>query len=44
VLVMPSATITGGREAWELEGRDAGDADHVTTDLVGFLEQIAARP
>jgi putative hydrolase of the HAD superfamily len=44
VLVMPSATITGGREAWELEGRDAGDADHVTTDLVGFLQQIAARP
>jgi putative hydrolase of the HAD superfamily len=44
VLVMPSATITGGREAWELEGRDAGDADHVTTDLVGFLQKIAARP
>jgi putative hydrolase of the HAD superfamily len=40
VLVMPRATIAGGREAWELEGRDAGDADHVTTDLVGFLQQI----
>ena len=44
VLVMPSAPIAGGREAWELEGRDAGDADHVTTDLVGFLQQIAAPP
>ena len=44
VLVMPAAAIAGGREAWELEGRDAGDADHVTTDLVGFLQQIAARP
>jgi putative hydrolase of the HAD superfamily len=44
VLVMPSATIPGRREAWELEGRDADDADHVTTDLVGFLQQIATRP
>jgi putative hydrolase of the HAD superfamily len=44
VLVMPSATVAGHREAWELEGREAGDADHVTTDLVGFLQQIATRP
>jgi putative hydrolase of the HAD superfamily len=44
VLVMPSAAVAGQREAWELEGRDAREADHVTTDLVGFLQQIAARP
>jgi putative hydrolase of the HAD superfamily len=44
VLVMPGTTIAGRREAWELEGREAGDADHVTTDLVGFLQQIATRP
>jgi putative hydrolase of the HAD superfamily len=44
VLVMPSATLAGNREAWELEGREADDADHVTTDLVGFLQQIATRP
>jgi putative hydrolase of the HAD superfamily len=44
VLVMPSAPVAGRREAWELEGRDAHDADHVTTDLVGFLQQIAMRP
>jgi putative hydrolase of the HAD superfamily len=44
VLVMPRATIAGQREAWELEGRGADDADHVTTDLVGFLQQIAKWP
>ena len=44
VLVMPPTTVAGRRELWELEGRDASDADHVTTDLVGFLQQIAARP
>jgi putative hydrolase of the HAD superfamily len=44
VLVMPDATVAGRREAWELEGREADDADHVTTDLVGFLQQIATRP
>jgi putative hydrolase of the HAD superfamily len=43
VLVMPGATVAGRREAWELEGRDATHADHVTTDLVGFLQQIAPR-
>ena len=44
VLVMPGAPVAGRREAWELEGLDAHDADHVTTDLVGFLQQIATRP
>jgi putative hydrolase of the HAD superfamily len=44
VLVMPDTTVAVRREAWELEGRDAPDADHVTTDLVGFLQRIAARP
>ena len=44
VLVMPGATVAGRREAWELEGREADDADHVTTDLVGFLQQIATQP
>jgi putative hydrolase of the HAD superfamily len=44
VLVMPGATIAGQREAWELEGRDANYADHVTTDLVGFLQQIVPQP
>src|SRR5262249_28765315 len=44
VLVIPSATIAGAREAWELEGRDAGDADHVTTDLGGFSHKSAALP
>jgi len=41
---MPGAPVAGRREAWELEGLDAHDADHVTTDLVGFLQQIATRP
>jgi putative hydrolase of the HAD superfamily len=42
VLVVPDATRTIIREDWELEGRDAPHVDHVTDDLAGFLEQVAA--
>jgi putative hydrolase of the HAD superfamily len=30
------------REDWELEGRDAPHVDHVTDDLAGFLDRVAA--
>jgi putative hydrolase of the HAD superfamily len=43
VLVVPQRTREVFRENWELEGRDAAHVDHVTDDLVGFLEAIAAR-
>jgi putative hydrolase of the HAD superfamily len=43
VLVVPEKTREVFREAWELEGRDAAHVDHVTDDLVGFLETIAGR-
>jgi putative hydrolase of the HAD superfamily len=42
VLVVPQRTREVFRESWELEGRDAVHVDHVTDDLVGFLEGIAA--
>ena len=42
VLVVPEGTREVLREDWELEGRDAAHVDHVTDDLVGFLERIAA--
>ena len=42
VLVVPENTREVFRESWELEGRDAPHVDHVTDDLVGFLEKIAA--
>ena len=42
VLVAPENTREVFRESWELEGRDAPHVDHVTDDLVGFLEKIAA--
>jgi putative hydrolase of the HAD superfamily len=42
VLVVPENTRAVVREAWELEGRDAPHVDHVTDDLAGFLEQVAA--
>jgi putative hydrolase of the HAD superfamily len=42
VLVVPEATREVFRESWELEGRDDPHVDHVTDDLVGFLEKIAA--
>jgi putative hydrolase of the HAD superfamily len=42
VLVVPSGARVVLREDWELEGQDASHVDHVTDDLAGFLEQIAA--
>ena len=43
VLVIPERTREVFREGWELEGRDAPHVDHVTDDLVGFLEAIDPR-
>jgi len=40
VLIVPERTREVFREGWELEGRDAPHVDHVTDDLVGFLEQL----
>jgi putative hydrolase of the HAD superfamily len=40
VLVVPDHTREVFREDWELEGRDAPHVDHVTDDLVSFLEKI----
>ncbi len=40
VLVVPEHTREVFREGWELEGRDAPHVDHVTDDLVGFLERV----
>jgi putative hydrolase of the HAD superfamily len=42
VLVVPQHTREVFREDWELEGRDAPHVDHVTDNLVGFLERISA--
>ena len=42
VLVVPENTREVFREDWELEGRDDPHVDHVTDDLAGFLEKIAA--
>jgi putative hydrolase of the HAD superfamily len=42
VLVVPEATREVFREDWELEGRDAPHVDHVTDDLTGFLDRLAA--
>jgi putative hydrolase of the HAD superfamily len=41
VLVVPEHTREVFREGWELEGRDAPHVDHVTDNLVGFLEGLA---
>jgi putative hydrolase of the HAD superfamily len=41
VLVVPEHTREVFREDWELEGREAPHVDHVTDDLVGFLESVA---
>ena len=41
VLVVPEGSREVLREAWEMEGRDAAHVDHVTDDLVGFLQNIA---
>src|SRR3984893_12752143 len=43
VLVVPEHTREVFREGWELEGRDAPHVDHVTDDLVGFLQAIAVQ-
>ena len=42
VLVVPERTREVFREGWELEGRGAAHVDHVTDDLVGFLERVVA--
>jgi putative hydrolase of the HAD superfamily len=42
VLVVPEGAREVFREDWELEGRDAPHVDHVTDNLVRFLEKIAA--
>ena len=41
VLVVPEHTREVFREDWELEGREALHVDHVTENLVGFLEAVA---
>src|ERR1041384_7652385 len=41
VLVVPEGSREVVREAWEMEGRNAPHVDHVTDDLVGFLQAIA---
>jgi len=43
VLVVPENTREVFREDWELAGRDDPHIDHVTDNLVAFLESIAAR-
>jgi putative hydrolase of the HAD superfamily len=43
VLVVPEHTREVFRERWELEGRDDPHVDHVTDDLVAFLEAIGRR-
>jgi putative hydrolase of the HAD superfamily len=43
VLVVPEHTREVFREGWELEGQDAPHVDHVTDNLVGFLEGLARR-
>jgi putative hydrolase of the HAD superfamily len=43
VLVVPEHSREVFREGWELEGRDAPHIDHVTDDLVGFLQALHAQ-
>jgi putative hydrolase of the HAD superfamily len=42
VLVVPEGTREVFREDWELAGRDAPHVDHVTDNLVTFLEALTA--
>jgi putative hydrolase of the HAD superfamily len=42
VLVVPDGSKEVVREDWELEGRGAAHVDHVTDDLTGFLQKLAA--
>jgi putative hydrolase of the HAD superfamily len=44
VLVVPEHTREVFREGWELEGRDAPHVDHVTDDLLGFLQRLDRKP
>ena len=41
VLVVPEGAREVFREDWELQGRDAPHVDHVTDNLLGFLQGIA---
>ena len=43
VLVVPENTREVFREDWELEGRDDPHVDHVTDNLVAFLETLAPK-
>jgi putative hydrolase of the HAD superfamily len=43
VLVVPERSREVFREEWELQGRDAPHVDHVTDDLIGFLQGISVR-
>ena len=43
VLVVPDGDREIVREDWELEGRDAGHVDHVTANLVGFIEGLITK-
>jgi putative hydrolase of the HAD superfamily len=40
VLIVPEGQREVFREHWELEGRDAAHVDHVTENLVGFIEGL----
>jgi putative hydrolase of the HAD superfamily len=42
VLVVPEGDHKVLREGWELEGRDAPHVDHVTENIVGFIEVLAS--
>jgi putative hydrolase of the HAD superfamily len=42
VLVVPEGDRKVLREGWELEGRDAAHVDHVTENIVGFIESLAS--
>ncbi len=42
VLVVPDGQREVFREDWEMEGRDAAHVDHVTDDLAGFINSLAA--
>jgi len=41
VLVVPAGTREVFREDWEMDGYDADHVDHLTDDLVGFLEGLS---
>jgi putative hydrolase of the HAD superfamily len=42
VLVVPDRSREVFREDWELQGSDAPHVDHVTDDLIGFLQGVSA--